>query len=230
MRLRPYASWRRDIREIALIVVGVLIALTGNAWWQERQDRAAEHRILAEMRSTLAADLAALRDGERSLRETRTNVRRLLVVLRGRPVYSDSLDAYFGRAYSTGAFVMPNASVYQALKARGLDLVSDDSLRFAISNVYESGYAWLRWADDFNSTTTLQVLRPYFLAHFSDVRFGENARPLDSRAILSDAYLLNILAYREDTLGRSVLPIYRETIQADSALVARIDRRLGDDR
>ncbi len=220
------ARIRRDLREVVLIIVGVLVALGANSWWQQRQERAAERRILTEMRSTLAVDLASVRQSLAGLRAVHDKVARLRAALRARPAYADSLDALLGEAYQTGETTVPNAAVYETLKARGLDLVSDDSLRYQISYAYETGRTSLAWANQFNDATTLGILRPYYLAHFRNLRFGQNATPLDYGAVLRDPYFENILYYREDTLGRSILPMYADAVRDDSALLARIDRYL----
>lgn len=217
---------RRDLREVVLIVMGVLVALTTNSWWQEREERAAERRILSEMRTTLASDLAGLRQSVAGFRALQGKVARLRALIRARPAYADSLDVIFGEAYSTGDSMVPNAAVYETLKARGLDLVTDDSLRYEISYAYETERAWLAWVNQFNDVVTLNFLRPYYLMHFRDLRFAQSATPLDYAAVVRDPYFENILYYREDTLGRSVVPLYLDAIRADSSLVARIDRNL----
>jgi hypothetical protein len=50
-RLRRLARWKYALRETALIVVGVLIALGVNAWWSQRQDRARERLYINQLSS-----------------------------------------------------------------------------------------------------------------------------------------------------------------------------------
>ena len=59
-RLRRLAQWRYAVRETALIVVGVLIALDVNAWWSQREDRRDERRYLAQLRDDASANEAIL--------------------------------------------------------------------------------------------------------------------------------------------------------------------------
>jgi hypothetical protein len=47
--LGPSPSWKRAFSELALIVVGVLIALAVNAWWSRRQDDARERAYLRQL-------------------------------------------------------------------------------------------------------------------------------------------------------------------------------------
>lgn len=50
-RLRRLARWKHAFREITFIVVGVLIALAANAWWEERQDRHSERSYVLQLMS-----------------------------------------------------------------------------------------------------------------------------------------------------------------------------------
>lgn len=44
-------SWKRSLGELSLIVIGVLIALGANSWWDGRQDRAREQVYLQQLLS-----------------------------------------------------------------------------------------------------------------------------------------------------------------------------------
>jgi hypothetical protein len=55
-RLRRLARWKYALRETALIVVGVLIALGVNAWWSQRQDRARERLYISQLESDARAN------------------------------------------------------------------------------------------------------------------------------------------------------------------------------
>ena len=69
--------------------------------------------------------------------------------------YADSLDVHFGRL---GLIVqhMRNAGAYETLKPKGLGLVSNDSLRMAITHLYEAEYGFI---DKLDSASRDQVNR-----------------------------------------------------------------------
>ena len=56
----PVPAWRRVLGEIAIIVLGVLIALAVNDWAQGRNDRALERRYLERLRADAGHNAATL--------------------------------------------------------------------------------------------------------------------------------------------------------------------------
>ena len=57
---RPTPMWY--MAEIIVVVVGVIIALATNAWWEDRQTDALESEVLGAVRSELAANRVELAD------------------------------------------------------------------------------------------------------------------------------------------------------------------------
>ena len=53
--------------------------------------------------------------------------------------YSDTMDQYFGNLLYTTRSVM-NYSAYETLKSRGLEIISNDSLRMMITQLYSFSY------------------------------------------------------------------------------------------
>jgi hypothetical protein len=139
--------------------------------------------------------------------------------------YADSLAMLFGSAYGFRLSQI-NTAPYEALKARGLQLVSDDALRVAIIRVYETGAAEIRRADDIITNVSFDVMRPYYLAHFRDLQFLEHATPLDYATVASDPYFHNLLDYRLTVLRRGVLSRYEATVVDMAHLIDAIDREL----
>jgi hypothetical protein len=62
-RLPVSAAWRTALREFVLIVAGVLVALTGNSWWESRQDERREDVYLRQLASDLEESERLLEEG-----------------------------------------------------------------------------------------------------------------------------------------------------------------------
>jgi len=54
------ATLRRVLRELAVIVPGVFIALAAESWWSQREDRRVEHEVLQDMLDEFDENLAIL--------------------------------------------------------------------------------------------------------------------------------------------------------------------------
>lgn len=224
--MRPFFNFLRrhlehDLREVVLIVIGVLVALAANAWWQGRQDRKDEIELLAEMRKPLAEDLTDLRESAAGLHQTDSTIARLQALLRSGAPYSPHMDTLFGGAYRNGGESRPNVAVYEALRARGLELVQNDSLRYQIIRVYDLATPWLLNVNDINRRVNWDVMRPYFLTHFRDLQPGSYARPIDYDAVAHDPYFDNLLTYRRSNLGLNVAAMY-DTAVVDFAKLQRM--------
>ena len=114
--------WRHAVGEIALIVIGVLIALAVSNWNVTRQERRLERTVLGQLSTALVGDLAALRDVVADIRVREKRTEALLADLdRGGPTHG-STDVLFGAVLRIWKLQL-NRSVYETLKMKGLDLI-----------------------------------------------------------------------------------------------------------
>ena len=187
---------RRSLRDLTLVVLGVLLALAADSWWDGRQDARAERIMLRTMSASLAADLAGFERSMSDLREAGQAIGLLREQLQSPDDYPPQIDSLLGRVYQTGRVISPNYGPYEAIKAHGLQIIQDDSLRQQIIDVYETAYASVEFANDFNLGVVLDVMRPYFLTHFADLQFGRSATPLDYSTLARDPYFDNVLVSR----------------------------------
>jgi hypothetical protein len=220
-------DWRYSLRELALIIVGILVALWLNEWNAQRHHRIAELALLQEIRASLAIDLSGLQAAADALRVSEQRTSALRDHLMGERPYDAELDVLFGSAYGFRLSHL-NTAPYEALKGRGpgLGLVSDDAVRLAIVRVFETGAAELRRADEVIVNVSFDVLRPYYLERFRDIEFLERATPLSYADVAADPYFRNLLDYRLVVLRRAVLPRYQQTIEDITGLVETIEREL----
>jgi hypothetical protein len=220
-------DWRYAVREVLLIVVGVLLALTASDWQQRRSARQVELGILSEINRALAEDveqLDAALGGFNSIVD-RGDV--LVSYLRSHAPYADSLDAYFGTMYWWSSLsVALNTAAYESLKSQGLGLVSDQGLRSEITRVYEQTYPLLERVRDGEREATLELLRPYVLLHFRDLVFGQSATPLDYDAVSNDVEFLNLASYRLQLTRQNHVPRLEAAIPELRRLIDRIDGEL----
>lgn len=208
-----------------MIVIGVLLALGASDWEQRREDRQTELDVLRELSTALDADLSVLEDQAERYRTLDARITTLLSALQSQTPYADSLDGYFGTLYGFHAPPL-NSAGYESLKSQGLDLISNATLRSAIARGYEWSHTRARDAFEAEREVILELLRPYFLLHFRDLRFNTSATPLDYDFVASDPRFLNLADYRLQNIVQNSLPLVRESITELRALKRAIDREL----
>ena len=224
-RWRGSMNWRSAIGEVVLIVVGILIAMAAQDWQNRRSARRSEVTALMELRTALNGDAVTLDSILARHEVIAARVDSLLSLMRSGAPYATSLDTCFGAAYGFQTMDL-NRAAYESLKSRGLDLVSDDGLRSQIAEVYERIYPRAEGSAELEEDVVLGLLRPYFLAHFRDLRFGISATPINFAALLGDGMFLNLLDYRLQTLRQNHIPRVRQATAAIRMLVDSISAEL----
>ena len=223
--VRANSLSRRALGQFALIVVGVLVALWVNNWNTDRGRVRTAKVFLGSIRTALSTDLVLLQQADTGYRERE----RLMIALIGHidrgDRYSDSLRPLFGAVY--GLWTVPlNRAPYEALKATDLSLVTRDSLRMDLAELYERTYADLADAEATDRNAIFEVLRPYFLQSFRDIRFRESATPLRPEAVLRDPYFRNLVEYRLAVLRANQLSSTTRAIATVRATLGRVEAEL----
>lgn len=121
--------------EIILVVIGILIALQVNNWNQERHERKVEIKMLKELKTDLEVTLTELAGDMQFLRG---NIDSGAVML-DRIQMGIPYDASFQKALermSGYSPIWPRSITYENLKSSGIDLISNDSIRFLMTDIF----------------------------------------------------------------------------------------------
>jgi len=86
---------RFAIGEIALVVVGILIALQINNWNEFKKDRVVENKHLNELKENINTNLVRLKDEIKKEHKSIAEINLIVEHLDHRRAYHDSLDAHF---------------------------------------------------------------------------------------------------------------------------------------
>lgn len=220
--------WRRAVGEFLLIVSGVLVALWVNNWNTARDRDRTAAALLRSVGRAIAGDLALLRAADSGYRARESRMQALVDHLRAGRAYADSLESSFGAVFGLWSVAL-NRAPYEALKASDLSLISSDSLRGALAELYERTYADLAAAEQTDQNAIFEVMRPYYLRAFRDLKFRESATPLDPQAVLRDPYFQNLVEYRlavlranQLTTTAAAIPEVAATLRLVNAELARL--------
>jgi len=135
---RPLQYMRYAIGEIVLVVIGILIALQVNNWNENQKIRRTELKMLRELKEDLLetkADL--LSDVEKASSELKaTDSLYQLLAANMESEDPDPIDISMHFLYERSD-LYPKTSAYESLRAHGINLISNDSLRVNITDFFE---------------------------------------------------------------------------------------------
>jgi len=181
--------------EIGLVVIGILIALQVNDWNNDREIQKTELSTLYEFKFALAQDTLKVSSSNRRLRNTYEITVELLNHIENEKPYIKLLDTLFTRSYvfHTPTFQRFNTAAFDLMKERGLDVISNESLRRDIINHYTNNHSVINgWFANVQKLHGLQVDRLYNDFKIDqDLGYGMRMFPNDYDMILKDKSKLN---------------------------------------
>lgn len=224
-------KWTKYGFEFLSIFIAVLSAFALNSWSDARKDRVAAEKILLEIRRGLDKDLEDMRlnmaGHERGL-EAVTYWRQALLQ---QPIDTTAVAIQL-MSLTRDFITMQNGSGYGSLKNRGLELVTDDSLRSDIITLYEFDMMVLKKLEE--DYAEMEYHQSYY-AEFNTalapyVRFDAKGTPssLHTPIVLPAAERdrLLVLLWKLDINRRFVLHYYTEVEKRIRAVQAHIVRVL----
>lgn len=128
---------RYAIGEIVLVVIGILIALSLNNWNEGRKGRVYENKALKEISVALKTDSIVNKGIQERVQKRDTAINNILSYLKTGATNADSMLIENLKDSNTGIKLSFNGGAYEALKSKGLEYISNDSLRNLIVVTYE---------------------------------------------------------------------------------------------
>ncbi|WP_179345515.1 DUF6090 family protein [Winogradskyella ursingii] len=158
------------IGEIILVVIGILIALQINNWSDERKTQNLEEKILKELHVNLSMDLKELQDDVSYMDNINSASIDVREFIENNEFPNDSIFKVISILRVTPHFD-PNKSGYQLLQSKGVEVISNDSLRNDISLLYERSYPYYKRYEEerlrFHALHSEPLLLKYFTMQFN---------------------------------------------------------------
>ena len=119
-----------------MIFLGISLALLANAWYESKQERVNELAILNELQITLGEDLESVKLKYETIDSVNNGITSFVDLAVAGTVDNDQ---YAAGIHSFERFVTLRIryAPYETLKSKGLDLVSNSTLRARITSLYE---------------------------------------------------------------------------------------------
>ena len=165
------------IGEIILVVIGILIALSINTWNENKKNKIKEIKSLTELRKDLVQNLNDINGNISNLQICKNSNNTILNHFENKIAYNDSLNYHFSMLYPFISFTA-NQTTYETLKQNGIVLISNDSLRSSISDLYSNRFkAYQTFENTYLVNHYLDYIKPMFISEFVSYEFGVSAQP-----------------------------------------------------
>lgn len=125
------------IGEIILVVIGILIALSINNWNETKKERKLETKVLNELLASLENNYNSMVSDStyRALWNTSSDI--IIKFIESDLPYVDSLNIHFQHARKPGTNLSLSYAGYEGLKNVGFGIITSDSLRKNIVELFE---------------------------------------------------------------------------------------------
>ena len=186
------------VGEIALVVIGILIALQINNWNEAQKDKELEHKMLIELVDDLKSDTLYLgRQIRRGVRMTNDTE-----IMLTKPAFHDSLIPHF--QIFGGLMTLLNKRTIESIQASGENIISDDILRNQIHSYYQ--YADFLMSineftqDIFAEADQIPFQKKHFIRKQDDSARGYHYMPKDYDDLIKSQDLDDYLLERRSRL------------------------------
>jgi len=219
------------IGEIALVVIGILIALQINNWNERSKDLARSHEILLEIKENVQFNSSQF---SAEIREEEKVIKSIDIVLENidnGKKYHDSLEHHF---YTTSYWPSSSrkSSGYETLKSQGVELIKSKTLRQSVINLYEKTYNELAdivlesRAD--HESSIVPIFVELFMIHPSPPNqpFEQHrATPFNYDEVIQSQKFRGILSYWRNQRTVSI-KLRQAAIEKNNELIDAIDNEL----
>jgi hypothetical protein len=199
------------VGEIALVVIGILIALQINNWNEWRKDRIKEKEVLNQIIETLEINEQILSGYIKAMDLSNQSNKIIIDAIDKDIDYSDTLDRHFLISFQQWTEGFVSHAGYERLKNIGMELIRSEPLRNEIVSLFENTYATMKerieaWQID-------PFIFKYMDENFIWLESGR-ASPKDFDSVMNDHYyysILHRLVRTHQYMSRIQLDNYEET-------------------
>jgi hypothetical protein len=221
---RVHAYLWYAVGEVALIFVGITLALAFGDMQEQRRSRVEEISTLNDIARNLQENIESAETNIGSDDQYLHQCQDAIDIVEARSLWQPEYGSIFeGCRWWTSPY--RRSAAFDSLKAKGTDLVSDPEVRSAIVNLYEEVYAknvgdMDREQWDFQSSVVLPLWNQF-------LRTGQDQFTETSNydALLDSSEFLNMLYNRNELLRRS-LETQKQSLASTKEALAAIQTEL----
>ena len=215
------------IGEIILVMIGILLALQVNNWNEHRKLQHEELNLLLEVKSNFEVTLLNFKNDSLFNLKTIHQYEKIKHYIEEDLTYNKELDTAFGMLKSWRS-PYPINTAYITLKTKGLDIISNASLRNKIVNMNE--YEFIRLITDYDKAEWIlyqELVLPFYSKHLRIYRKNSSAfaKPTNFEILKDNDEFSNLLELLVNE-RKSGLKMYNKIMLDIKDLIESIDDEL----
>lgn len=187
--------------KIVFTTIGLLLALWINNWNDDRKKKDTEWQTLLEIKRALEQDRKDIDETITGYEYRFEGAATVLKALDENAPLSQGLLNQFN-AINGYSFLLANTGAYETLKSRGLETITNDSLRLAITTLYDVEYDRVQTLDDFAMKVYVSQTLPFLHKHFRQT--GRYLEPLDFEKLKKNNEYRELVQYVRYSSGYDV--------------------------
>jgi uncharacterized protein DUF6090 len=180
------------VGEIALVVIGIIIALQLNNWNLDQEAHKFENELLTELRQTIIYDYSSIERILEGNQESKSSCHTILTHFDNKLPYHDSLNQHFWKANWWWQLNLRHTA-FENAKSYGLHFIKGDSLRSLLTRVYENDAEFMDDTDGRLALYHYNVVEPYTINLFESTSLHSEMTPLDYDMLRIDQKYRTIL-------------------------------------
>jgi len=133
--------WKDKISDILIVVVGILIALGLDSWYEQKKEAELEQQYVSTFLEDISADIENLGDDRQFANEQHESLLAILGLIKERD--TSKLDSLLNHTIQLGNFhdFSPHNTVYRSLiQSGGFNIIKDYSLKENLGQLYLDSY------------------------------------------------------------------------------------------
>lgn len=212
--------------KIGFTTLGILLALWINNLDENRKKREIEQKTLLEIKAGLQQDRKDLKETIQGYDYRVYNAATLLQYLSQTQIPRDSLASRISELIGY-SFLLANTAAYETLKSRGLETITNDTLRLGITTLYDVEYEAIQTSEMHLSEVYNNMLLPYLM---QNMRLGANeVSPAELQKILQDRPFQQIV-WQVRFLNEATMDRYTSALKVLETQLAQIEKELNSGR
>ena len=224
-KMRKYLKYA--LGEILLVMIGILLAVQVNNWNENRKTKIKEIKILKELRSDLVQNLADIEENIDAFNDCLNSCEIIIYHIENKIPYDDSLNYHFSNLFPYLTFNV-NQTTYESLRQMGLNLISNDSLRISISDLYANKFtSYRKFEDTYLIEHHNNDVKPMYISEFTSFIYKSSAQPRNYNLFMNNPRHKEIMIWTRE-MFRTFAEIQSRLKENVRELIAQINKEIDD--